>query len=362
MRDRRPARGAGGRSRRDLRARAERHAGLLERRRADRARCCATAGCTPAISAHRDADGYLYIDGRAVEMIKVGAFRVSPQEIEEVIAPLPGVRGSGGHRASPTKCSARRSRPSSCRAPAPRSTCVAVKAHCRAAPRRLQGSEGRGVRGDAAAHVFGQESNASNWLERNRRWQSSKALDATRSRNGQRPGHRADLRTPARDPLQGRRRAAASSCAMSGGIDSSVSSALCVKALGPERVYGIMLPERDSSGFSTARGQPARRAPRASATRCSTSRRRSKASAATGSATTRSASVFPEYGDGWKNKIVISGGLEGRINHFELVVQTPAGRAQDRAPAAAASTCRSSPRPTTSSASARPSSTSTRIA
>src|SRR5688572_5433429 len=44
-------------------------------------------------------------------------------------------------------------------------------------------------------------------------------------------------------------------CAMSGGIDSSVSSALCVKALGKDRVYGLMLPERDSSGFSTARGR-----------------------------------------------------------------------------------------------------------
>lgn len=40
---------------------------------------------------HRDADGYLYIDGRSVDMIKVGAFRVSPQEIEEVIAAVPGV-------------------------------------------------------------------------------------------------------------------------------------------------------------------------------------------------------------------------------------------------------------------------------
>lgn len=40
---------------------------------------------------HKDADGYLYIDGRAVDMIKVGAFRVSPQEIEEVIAALPDV-------------------------------------------------------------------------------------------------------------------------------------------------------------------------------------------------------------------------------------------------------------------------------
>lgn len=40
---------------------------------------------------HFDADGYLYIDGRAVEMIKVGAFRVSPQEVEEVLATYPGV-------------------------------------------------------------------------------------------------------------------------------------------------------------------------------------------------------------------------------------------------------------------------------
>jgi long-chain acyl-CoA synthetase len=41
---------------------------------------------------HYDADGYLYIDGRAVEMIKVGAFRVSPQEVEEVLSAYPGVQ------------------------------------------------------------------------------------------------------------------------------------------------------------------------------------------------------------------------------------------------------------------------------
>jgi long-chain acyl-CoA synthetase len=40
---------------------------------------------------HVDDEGYLYIDGRAVEMIKVGAFRVSPQEVEEVLATYPGV-------------------------------------------------------------------------------------------------------------------------------------------------------------------------------------------------------------------------------------------------------------------------------
>ncbi len=40
---------------------------------------------------HLDEDGYLFIDGRTVDMIKVGAFRVSPQEVEEVIAAVPGV-------------------------------------------------------------------------------------------------------------------------------------------------------------------------------------------------------------------------------------------------------------------------------
>jgi len=44
---------------------------------------------------HFDSDGFLYIDGRSVEMIKVGAFRVSPQEVEEVIAAIPGVAEVG---------------------------------------------------------------------------------------------------------------------------------------------------------------------------------------------------------------------------------------------------------------------------
>jgi acyl-CoA synthetase (AMP-forming)/AMP-acid ligase II len=40
---------------------------------------------------HMDEDGYLFIVGRASDMIKVGAFRVSPQEIEEVLMGLDGV-------------------------------------------------------------------------------------------------------------------------------------------------------------------------------------------------------------------------------------------------------------------------------
>src|SRR5690348_8655015 len=38
--------------------------------------------------------------------------------------------------------------------------------------------------------------------------------------------------------------------AMSGGIDSSVCAALAVQALGPERVFGLIMPERDSDPAS----------------------------------------------------------------------------------------------------------------
>lgn len=42
--------------------------------------------------AHADADGYLYIDGRSSDMIKSGANRISPKEIEEVIQELEEVQ------------------------------------------------------------------------------------------------------------------------------------------------------------------------------------------------------------------------------------------------------------------------------
>jgi len=42
---------------------------------------------------------------------------------------------------------------------------------------------------------------------------------------------------------------------LSGGIDSSVTAGLCVRALGPSRVLGLFMPERDSSGESLRLGQ-----------------------------------------------------------------------------------------------------------
>ena len=53
---------------------------------------------------------------------------------------------------------------------------------------------------------------------------------------------------------------------ISGGIDSSVCLALCVKAFGPERVVPLLLPDKDSDPISEdlARdaGRPLRRHPR----------------------------------------------------------------------------------------------------
>jgi NAD+ synthase len=112
--------------------------------------------------------------------------------------------------------------------------------------------------------------------------------------------------------------------AMSGGIDSSVCAALAVKALGAERVFGLLLPERDSSGSSTQRGKQLAAhlgvryeiqdiASVLEAIGCYRWR---------DDAIRR---VFPDFRDDWKSKIAISGGTEGRINHFQLIVQSPSG-------------------------------------
>ncbi|AUM13612.1 NAD(+) synthase [Ketobacter alkanivorans] len=117
--------------------------------------------------------------------------------------------------------------------------------------------------------------------------------------------------------------------AMSGGIDSSVSSALCVRAVGPKKVFGLLLPEQDSSSESEDKGRILAEhhgieylvhniAPTLEAIGCY--KWRDEAIVAT----------FPEYGEGWKNKIVISGGAEGKINHFQLVVQSPTGEISEK--------------------------------
>lgn len=117
--------------------------------------------------------------------------------------------------------------------------------------------------------------------------------------------------------------------AISGGIDSSASVALAVRALGPERVFGLILPERDSSDDSAVRAAILAKhlgirtetvdiAPALDAIGCYRAR----------DAAVRNA--LPEYGDGWKFKIVIDGGIQGRFNRFRLIAESPDGAPHER--------------------------------
>ncbi len=112
--------------------------------------------------------------------------------------------------------------------------------------------------------------------------------------------------------------------AMSGGIDSSVCAALAVKALGPKKVFGLLMPEQDSSSTSGDLGKLLAEhlgieytvdniAPALEALGCYQWR------------DDAIRDVFPDYTSDWKNKIIIEGGLDGKINHFNVVVENPAG-------------------------------------
>lgn len=116
--------------------------------------------------------------------------------------------------------------------------------------------------------------------------------------------------------------------AISGGVDSAVSAALCVRALGPDRVFGLLLPEQDSSSESLTRGRLVAEqlrieydvhdiAPALHAVGCY--RWRDEAMR----------KVFPAYRDDWKSKIAIHGAAEGKYNHFTLVVQSPDGKVEE---------------------------------
>ncbi len=112
--------------------------------------------------------------------------------------------------------------------------------------------------------------------------------------------------------------------AMSGGIDSSVCAALAVKALGPKKVFGILMPEKDSSSTSGDLGKLLAEhlgieytveniAPTLEAIGCYQWR------------DDAIRQVFPEYTNEWKNKIVIAGGIDGQINRYNIVVENPQG-------------------------------------
>ncbi len=129
-----------------------------------------------------------------------------------------------------------------------------------------------------------------------------------------------------RTAVQSRLRCRGLVVACSGGIDSTVTCALAVRALGKERVFALLMPERDSSSASTQRGRMLVEqlgvahvlediAPALAAIGCyerydSAVRK-----------------VVPEFGPGWKSKVVLPDDLldSGRVNVSRLVVSDPAG-------------------------------------
>ena len=112
--------------------------------------------------------------------------------------------------------------------------------------------------------------------------------------------------------------------ALSGGIDSSCVAALAARALGPTKVFGVHMPERDSSkdtlglsrsvsdtfGFDSVLEELS---PILDAYGCY--QRRDDAIRM----------VFPDFGPDWKSKIVLPGLAGGELNVYSVVVQKPDG-------------------------------------
>ncbi|MBN2170457.1 MAG: NAD(+) synthase [Candidatus Krumholzibacteriota bacterium] len=118
---------------------------------------------------------------------------------------------------------------------------------------------------------------------------------------------------------------------VSGGIDSATVAALCCKALGPERVLGVAMPEKDSSpeSYELARELAAQYGftliledlePALAGLGCYP--RRDEAVAR----------VFPDYTPAAKFKIVLPTNLleSERLNVFRATVEYPDGRVETR--------------------------------
>jgi NAD+ synthase len=117
--------------------------------------------------------------------------------------------------------------------------------------------------------------------------------------------------------------------AMSGGVDSSVCAGLAVKALGANRVFGLLLPEAESGKEDLALGREwaeklgiAYQVENISGVldACGAYRRRDAAIK----------SVVPEFGPGWSSKITVDGDRHAKdgLTVFHLTVRSPEGDEQ----------------------------------
>jgi len=132
-----------------------------------------------------------------------------------------------------------------------------------------------------------------------------------------------------RDQVLRRLRRRGAVIGLSGGIDSSVTAALCVAAFGPGSVLAVLMPEKDSDPESLRLGRLVADtygirhvvediAPTLDAAGCYQRR----------DAAIRE--LIPDYGPGWSCKVVLSNALHGnRYSLTKLVVETPAGERRE---------------------------------
>jgi NAD+ synthase len=113
---------------------------------------------------------------------------------------------------------------------------------------------------------------------------------------------------------------------LSGGVDSSVAAGLAARALGAERVFGLLMPERDSSPDSMRLGRLAAQALGIEAVVEDVG----PILVAAGCYARQDAAVrrlVPEYGEGWRCKLTLPSLLASdRLNVFQLTVESPDGQ------------------------------------
>jgi NAD+ synthase len=111
---------------------------------------------------------------------------------------------------------------------------------------------------------------------------------------------------------------------LSGGVDSSVVAALCVRAAGPRKVLGVLMPEQDADPDSLRLGRLVAAGLRID----SLVEDITPILAAAGCYRRRDEFIrrlFPEYGPGYRSKVVLRKAAGGVYNVSYLVMRSPDG-------------------------------------
>jgi NAD+ synthase len=131
-----------------------------------------------------------------------------------------------------------------------------------------------------------------------------------------------------REQVLGRLRRKGAVLGLSGGVDSSVCAALCVRAFGPSKVLGLLMPERDSSPDALRLGTLAAESLGMSTIK-EDIRPAMEGLDGYGRQVDAIRRVIPEYGERWKCKLVLpSAALSDRLAVTMLTVQSPEGETQ----------------------------------